>query len=156
MHKTKWDFHYAIKYCKKTNVRSCQPKWPFHCYLDGIHVSGRKRRKSRIKLPHIHCIIPVENIGTYFKINSNVCTTVQHNQVWYEPRQTWYWYEAWSWHTTLFDRPNICWRRDGTVNLMSECEIHSPERLQVRIVILLNSLVIFGTAAEGLLKVTWH
>ena len=43
-------------------------------------------------------------------------------------------------------------KRDGTVNVMSECIIHAPHRLQVLLAILFNSIVIHGTAAEGLLQ----
>ena len=43
-------------------------------------------------------------------------------------------------------------KRDGTVNVMSEWIIHAPHRLQVLLAILFNSMVINGTAAEGLLE----
>ena len=43
-------------------------------------------------------------------------------------------------------------KRDGIVNVMSECIIHAPHRLQVLLAILFNSMVIHGTATEGLLE----
>ena len=84
--------------------------------------------------------------------------------MWNEPAQKWYWYGDWSRQVMLFEKSNICrrctlgyekhntWKRDGTVNVMSECIIHAPHRLQVLLAILFNSMVINGTAAEGLLE----
>ena len=71
-------------------------------------------------------------------------TRLDHDKLCYLKDQIYVMY-IWLWKT---------WKRGGIVNVISECIIPAPHRLQVPLAMLFNIMVIHGTAAEGSLEVS--
>ena len=166
MRKTKRDYHYAIRYCKKDESSIASTK------MAEAFLSGRNRdfwnETRKLTKHNSQCSSTVDGINgaehiadlfydkfkcLYHSVPYSECEINQlKNDI-----------------DTGLDRDKSCYLKDqiyvgdvhlvmksiahdkrgGTVNVMSECIIHAPHRLLLAI--LFNSMVIHGTAAEGLL-----
>ena len=169
MRKTKRDYHYAIRYCKKNESQIASTK------MAEALLSGRNRdfwnETRKLTKQNSQCsstvdgITGAENIADLFydkfkclynsvpysecemnQLKSDIDTGLDRDKSYYLKDQIY----VGDVHLVMKSIKHE--KKDGTVTVMSECIIHAPHILQVLLAVLFNSMVIHGTAAEGLLE----